>query len=290
MPFNIITTPIDHTSDAGFRTWAQEFDAALVAAGWVNTSDTGQVNLSTMTRPGLNTMAGYRTYYYNDSLHATAPVYLRWGMGTQGAANTPSWNVTLGAGTNGAGDLTGLTSTTTICTTNIAPTSTVLNYSTYVSWGDGYFAIAWKAGSSAAGGGLFAFNRFTDSLGTPTADGYAVYVRGSATNSIAQQQCVSYLTNTAYAATSYYSMPGGNVSNSLVGGVAQVYRNYVITPRMQLNPFMLCLIKAELLTGGIFQADVVGTGLRDWISVGAVTGAASVAGSNTYGFAIPWWS
>lgn len=289
MAFNIITTPIDHTSDAGFRAWAQELDAAFIAAGWVNTADTGQVNLSTMTRPGTNTMAGYRVYYLNDSLHATAPIYMRVDYRTGGTATYPQWSPVLGQGTNGAGVLTGLTSTPTSPVQSIDPSSTVANYSTYVSWGDGYFAIAWKAGATTNGYGFFAVNRFTDSLGTPKADGYAVYYRVIGTTPTALQQCISYLANTVYEQTTSYSMVGGNVSTSLVAGVAQVYRNYVITPRMQLNPFMLCVVKSELPTGTVFQADVVGTGLRNWMSVSQVTGAATVGASANYGFAIPWY-
>lgn len=288
MPFNIITTPVDHSSDAAFRVWAQEIDAAFVAAGWVNTADTGQVNLSTMVRPAINTMAGYRTYYYNDALHASAPIYLKLEFGTNNVATTPGWFVSMGQGTNGAGSLIGLTSDRVNCTINAAPLSTVTNYSSYVTWGEGYFAIAWKSGASNSGQGLFILNRFTDSLGTPVGDGYAWYARGTTNNTLCQS--VSYLTNTAYPQSAYYCMVGWNVSNSLVGGVAQTYRNYLITPRMQLNPLTLCIVKTELPTGNIIQADVIGTGLRDWMPIGTVTSGVTVAQTNTFGFAIPWWS
>lgn len=286
MGFNIIDTPINHTSDAGFRAWAQELDAAFVAAGWVNTTDTGQVDLTTMLRPATNTVAGYKIYYYNDSLHGSAPIYMKVEYGTGAGATVPAWFVTSGAGSDGAGNLTGILSTRTVCNAiGVSPTSTVLNYRSYFTWGDGYFAVAWKAGAVSSGYGFLAVNRFTDSLGAPLSSGYAIYPRSTAST---QQQCISYASGLSYSLNLAYSMVGGSVTNSLIGGVAQTYRHYAMTPRMQLNPFMLTVINAELTTGNVFQADVVGTGLIDWMPVGSVTQGTTVTGSSIYGFAIPW--
>ena len=289
MPFNIINTVIDHSSDAGFRAWAQEFHALLLAAGWVNTADTGQVDLTTMLKPAAITAAGYKIYYLNDSLHASAPCYLKWEPGSGGTSTAPQFHCTLGVATNGAGTLTGVFSARSACVHESSNLSTVIARNTYVTWGDGYFSVAWKAGGSGPiGYGFFSVNRFTDAIGTPVADGYAMYNR-TTTGVTCQQHCISFLTSTAYPISTTYCMIGGAVTNSLVAGVAQTYRHYVIKPRMQLNPFALTVLNSELTAGNVFQADVIGTGLKDWMPVGLVMAGAAVTGaSGIYGMAIPW--
>jgi hypothetical protein len=58
--------------------WINEIHNSLIAFGWIRTSDTGQIDFSTVTRPTTtNTYQGYAVYRMADSLQATCPVYIR---------------------------------------------------------------------------------------------------------------------------------------------------------------------------------------------------------------------
>ena len=96
--------------DATFRLWGQSIGAMLTAAGLVQTADTGQINWTTVIRGTVtSTPQGYEIWRFNDSLQATAPVYLKleYGTGQFSAASQMTLFLTIGTGTNGAGTLTG---------------------------------------------------------------------------------------------------------------------------------------------------------------------------------------
>lgn len=123
-------------SDAEFRAWGSGLSTALAAVGLVKTSDTGQINWTTVTAPaGVTTYQGYEIWRLNDSLQATAPFYFKieYGSGTPSASNIGTrW--TIGKGSDGAGAITGviLSATTLSSASNSATPSTW-----YVSGGDG---------------------------------------------------------------------------------------------------------------------------------------------------------
>lgn len=99
------------TSDATLRTNIINWKAGLEAVGLVQTSDTGQVNTATVTKPASgNQVAGYLIHRFNDSLQSGAgslPVFIRTQFGTGSTSSQLSINVQIGTGTNGAGTLTG---------------------------------------------------------------------------------------------------------------------------------------------------------------------------------------
>ena len=91
------------TGDTEFRAWAAGIHAQIQAMGWVNTADTGQVDLTTATRPSANTYAGYKIYRMADTLQATAPVYLKLEYGVSSPQDKPQLRMQLATSTNGAG-------------------------------------------------------------------------------------------------------------------------------------------------------------------------------------------
>ena len=99
--------PAHLSGDADFRTWAQGIAAQLAAVGLVKTGDTGQVDLTTAARPLANAFAGYEVYRFNDTLQATAPVFIKVEYGVGGTVTRPSLAMTVGTATNGAGVLGG---------------------------------------------------------------------------------------------------------------------------------------------------------------------------------------
>jgi hypothetical protein len=103
-----MSTAPDMTSDATFRTWGSAISAAMASIGWVQASDTGQINWTTVVKPAaINTAAGYEIWRMNDTLQATKPVFLKIEYGCSSAVSVPVMWITVGTGTNGTGTLTG---------------------------------------------------------------------------------------------------------------------------------------------------------------------------------------
>lgn len=111
MPVLTRSVTFDASTDALFRAFFQFWHDGFANGNWIQTSDTGQINLTTVTKPvAANTVAGYEVWRMDDALQATAPVFLKIEYGT-GAANasTPGIWYTFGTGSDGSGTLTGTT-------------------------------------------------------------------------------------------------------------------------------------------------------------------------------------
>lgn len=99
-------------TDAAYRQFFTALHTALLDAGWVATSDTGQADLSTVTWPASTSAWAtipYRVYEINDDLSGSHPIYMRLGVGrTSAGSQTYTFMVTpaFGTGTDGAGNLT----------------------------------------------------------------------------------------------------------------------------------------------------------------------------------------
>jgi hypothetical protein len=101
------TTSHDISTDAGFRAWASMVHNALAACGLVQTSDTGQINLATVSTPSSNsTYAGYEIWRFNDAEQADAPIFFKIEYGRGGSNTQPNWRWTVGTGSDGAGNIT----------------------------------------------------------------------------------------------------------------------------------------------------------------------------------------
>lgn len=107
------------SNDALFRSWGSMINAALSGIGLVQASDTGQINWTTVTWPGtVSTAAGYEIWRFNDSLQSTAPVFVKveYGRWTGFTFSVYALWITIGTGTNGAGTITGTSTTRTVYT------------------------------------------------------------------------------------------------------------------------------------------------------------------------------
>lgn len=105
---------VDNTfaNDTEFRAYCQAFEAALLASGFLAVApDTGQLDLTTVVRPATSTYAGFRIYQAVDPLAVLYPlvVKIEFGVGS-GGQTRPMMRSTCATGTNGAGTLTGPTS------------------------------------------------------------------------------------------------------------------------------------------------------------------------------------
>lgn len=177
--FSWMSAP-DISSDAAFRKWAQGVHDALVGCGWVQTADTGQVTISTMTAPSTaNAAAGYEIFRMNDALQATCPVFVKLEYGRVSATNnTPTQWVTVGQGSNGSGTITGQL----LARTQVASTTTAYGSATeYPSYGscDGAgICLALWSGYTNPGTFFLAIERSRDASGNATGDAVLIALGG----------------------------------------------------------------------------------------------------------------
>lgn len=262
------TTVTDHTSDAGFRAWGLEFSTALAAIGLVQTADTGQINWTTVTRPGANTAAGYEIWRFADST-----IYMKIEYGTGGSTTTPQmWN-TAGTGSNGSGTITGQTSTRNIFTCGNAPTSTAsTTISRWCRVADA-FAVGWKEGFGGTAnkfGGLLVVGKTVDGTGAATSVGFGVLRHAGAggANSLSLQSVRTAATAATFNDSVLCALIPGNVSSSSVGGVFQAYDFWLNVPDVQpFNWANLCLI-AEAGRGTSFSVAQVGSSAHTYAATG----------------------
>lgn len=90
---------------ANYKSWAKGISDALAAIGWVKSSDTGQIDLSTVGAVPTSGATGYEIWKMADALQTTHPIFLKLEYWNQ--SGTPTIGVTVGQGSDGAGTLTG---------------------------------------------------------------------------------------------------------------------------------------------------------------------------------------
>ena len=161
----------DNSTLANFKAWAKAVSDWFRTCGWTNTSDTGQVNWSTIAAVPASTYV-YDIFTPGDS--GTA-YYLKIEYGY----NTSSLQIaiTVGTGTNGSGTLTGhvtgrIAVWSTSFTSNFANVSSTTQFECDFSGDSGRICIMMWRNSSVANGPVgFAIQRTLNSSGTATNDG-----------------------------------------------------------------------------------------------------------------------
>jgi hypothetical protein len=94
----------DSSTLANFKQWAQAISAFFATATWTKSTDTGQVDWSTIASvPGSGAFV-YEVWQPNDGL---TNFYVKVEYGNVSGTNCPSLRLSLGTSTNGAGTLTG---------------------------------------------------------------------------------------------------------------------------------------------------------------------------------------
>ena len=170
---------------AYYNTWATYIYNAFITCGWLQTSDTGQTSFGSGQTGTLNANLaniGYQIFQSNDSL---TPIYLKvvyfdFGNGV-GAGG---WGITIavGWGTNGAGTLTGNTSSATISTNatwnSVSGTGTTTSYAS----GDTTAArltmfVGAITPANPANGQYFSIERSRDANGNATS-AYVIFKSG----------------------------------------------------------------------------------------------------------------
>jgi hypothetical protein len=155
----------DSSTLANFKAWAQAISAFFATATWTQSTDTGQVNWSTIASvPGSGAYV-YEVWQPNDGL---TTFYVKIEYGNAGTAAQPSIRLTISTSTNGAGTATGfIVGPVNTQTTGIASNATT-SYECDFSGAAGRIgAMMWRNGTGNDQQ-LFAIERSINSSGAYT--------------------------------------------------------------------------------------------------------------------------
>ena len=283
-----VTAVIDQTSDAAFRTWIQEIITAFgTTLTLTQTADTGQINTATVTRPAVaNTSAGFVIFRFNDTLQATSPIFIKLEFGTGTTATTsPNMWITVGTATNGAGTLTGTTTTRFQIVGGVAA-SNVTNYVSRYMYNStqGMVWMSWKQGAIAGGTlGGFKLERANNLTGAAIGDAYTLITQGAATGPSAvggSAQCYSYLTGalvTLGNGTVFAADPFAQTT-TLFSGNIQDFPVWQATPVLGVSANHAICLAAEIPTGNTVVEALVGSTTHTFISCPPFYGATAPAG------------
>ena len=265
-------TPIAHNTDAEFRAWAQELHACVVSAGWLATADTGQVDLTTALRPSASSFAGYKMYADPSSAQGVAPIFLKLQFGTASTATYPQVLVQIGSATNGAGILSGATTTQTTVFRAGAIISEAANYQTLLCYKDGYLSITFKKGATTTAGlGHFSIHRSMLANHTVLPEAIEFYTIGTSGNPYSEHIVFSPLRITiVYTAMSY--IPPGQSLSSLVGIDVQTYKHYMSCPRTRCNPCKMTVNAIDVPDDTIFSQALTDSTVRTYRCLGIAAG------------------
>lgn len=270
MPRQSYTSVLNHTTDADFRAWAKQLSDAIKAC-LTQTSDTGQVDwtLGTQAKPsGSPTFPYYEVYRFNDPLQATAPVYIKisYGQASNGQAGIRMQVATV---TNGAGSLSGLTTSTSL--DSYGGTNTI-SQTTYACYKDGCFTLAW--GAKAAGSRILAYvERSRDSTGASTPDGVIVMTAGqSSTTTI-----LSYQANVTSSSTIPCLVNSLQPARSSGLAVVNLYNWFLFTPDIHNLTGIFTYKDGEIPQYSEVDAALVGGTSRHYLCVGSFIAAGYMA-------------
>lgn len=287
------STVLDHSSDAGFRAWGSELATKFAACGLVQTADTGQINWLTVTRPGISTIGGYEIWRLADST-----IYMKVEYGTNTTVGFPSLFVTFGTGSNGAGTLTGQTSTRTAVTISsgsaIAGSTAVARVS-YLCVTASFIGLCWKiawASLSVNSLAFFSMQKMVDSAGAPITTGFVAHYRsisGAVPTGLGRYESVRIIaTAVDYGISSNMTVIPNDITSSVVGSDNQIFLHFAPSPRVIPLRDCFSVFNTELPLATTFTATPVGATSHTFLSLGGTVGFWGNSTSDDVGLAMLW--
>lgn len=257
---------------AELRALGSQINAAIASAGMVQTTDTGQVDWSTINWVTGEQTWGYEVWRFNDPLQATNPVFVK--LVYSQPAGPLALNITaqVGTATDGAGNLTSAPNTNTSVTDSIAfcarGSSTGGSAQLVKPWyvyGDGSSLIIASVpelanGGSTGLGGLFILERARHTDGTPLGDGVVIHwMTGASTTATIQSLLLHNLAPqlvSASASGGWVPMAPSTMSpaSGVLGTNMYVLPYFTgFTPRLGAPSKMVVgIFKADMPTGNQF--------------------------------------
>lgn len=277
-----VTTTVDvssFTTDAKFRTWGLAMSTAMQAAGFVKTSDTGQINWATVTKPvATNTQAGYEIYRFDDDLQATAPIFFRVGYGSGGTAsgNSPTTWITIGTASDGAGTISGIGSSLgALQGYNISQTLSNTGMTGYFCHSPGYglmhFGMNLTTTVGSGNAGFWVIARTGNGSGGYSSQGAGLYRIMYTSSAGSVHYGINYTTALTGAAR---AIPAGLLTGgtSAAGGDSiPLGKNYILNPTPQPNDAILSFLGSDIAHLAEFSANPFGT-THNYLAMSSVTG------------------
>lgn len=196
----------DNSTLTNFKQWSQVISNFMATAGWIQTTDTGQVNWGTIASVPTAGNYVYEIWKPGDAL---ATFFFKIEYGTRGGTTTPGIRLSLGTSTNGAGTLSGLIVGPFISpNANYSVNSTVTQFNCYLSGATGRMGVAMWVNDSAVGGNpgglFFVVARSKNSSGSNTSVHVTLVTGGGSTNAgtIGGMQTIVFGTGVTNALTS----------------------------------------------------------------------------------------
>ena len=269
MTVKAVLMPTTIVDDAQFRAFGATFSAQLAAVGLVQTADTGQINWATVSKPGVSTAAGYEVWRMNDSQQGSSPIFFRFDYGVYTNVNNFWLRVSVGQGSDGAGNLTGTVLGPRIVHWNSSQTIEGEARLGIFSCSDGFFGF--YLGMVSTYDASFWMCRSCDSDGVADDRG-AIYNWGSGSeNSIeARQHQIfkpSLVTGTARTSLATATLAVNPVLAPIGADVDELLVFLAFAPFPKPEPlFGVCGVSPGCLRNGmVFRAALVGPSVRRYI-------------------------
>lgn len=305
------STVLDQTTDAAFRTWVQEVITQLVSTcGITQTSDTGQINTSTVTRAAANTAAGFVILRFNDTLQATAPIFIKLEFGSATANTIAQMWLTVGTGSNGSGTLTGVNTTRVAVTAGTAVSSTITSFTSRFVYNStfGVCWMAWKQNSNTTAGangfnGGFYIARSHDATGAATGTDCMVLsnsATATATTTPGFAQCLNFAgaiatpatpNNGWLAAGAANGVPYTQTTTTQAGNSYSVPCYWLSGNAPNISAYICAVLNSETTVGSTFTDTLVGSTPLTFLNCGGMFGSGISLGAATSAIvgAAPLW-
>lgn len=249
-----------NNTNAAFRAWGLGVSTALDTLGFPKTSDTGQIDWTTVLAPtAASQTQGYEVRRFSDSLQSTNPVFFKLSFGSMSGTvsfsqeGTPQITIVVGTATDGTGTITSHASWpgTTYAMGTLFSISSSSDYfsgpngqgasvasNCYFDNGDGsgLAMLMWPSqGNFTNGGGFLLLERSRNPDGTPNGDSVMVLNAYSSQSSaqvntklIVYGPSPSYLQPAVFVGAPVFYFPTATANPGLVKGLT-VYPQPVFT-------------------------------------------------------------
>lgn len=300
----------DQSTNANFQAWVNEvYNALVTTLGLTHTADTGQMAVPCVTAApsGASQSAGYYVFRFNDTLQATAPIFLKleFGSGASGA-NFPQMFITVGTGTNGAGTVNGVAMVRSAVGNGSTNGQATTNYNSYYCYNtaQGFLGATLKLGMGGTNESTMGFMvwRSVDATGAPTGDSIHLLTNINTANggvNYGYMQCIN--NNTAAVQTLTAANMWGDIpfstNYSQEGTAAMVfpvyqYKGTASAPGFGITNALALAVDAEITVGNTAACTILGSLSLTYINVGGALGAASLTAKNynasTFGLMMLW--
>lgn len=298
-------------TNAHFQAWVNEVFTNLVTnCGLTQTADTGQMAVPCVTAaPGAaSTSAGYYVFKFNDTLQATAPIFLKieFGSGVSGATFPMMW-ITVGTGSNGSGTINGTAMTRVAMLSGQVAGQSTTNFNSYYCYNtaQGFLGLAFKVGQTTTNEALggFVLYRTVNGSGVSTGDGCMLITNSSTANGVSasdgKTQCLNFNTSAAQtlpAADAWGTIPFSTTA-TLEGTAGMVfpcfqYKGNASTPGWGITNACALGINNEIGIGNTVTVTILGVTSLTYLNTGHPFNGSTYTNvaysATTYGFLMLW--